>query len=431
MSFFKKYRFGLLLVALALLLRIFLFIQIMHTTPYHDFFDYKEWIYRSYSLGLGKVYNPHFQSKYAPVNQPPGTIYILRGTYQTFLVTTKALSHFFHVNPGKDLWVNDILLPFFFRFPSILCDLLLGFLLYIFVKSKTNEKIGLIASAFFLFNPAIIYNSTIWGQIDSINNLFFYISLLFLINKKAFFSLLFLALSLYVKVSLLPLVPLYFLFAFFGGFFKRSVFIFSIIATLGIITLLNLPFFTNPLSFFSFAKQASGGQAQAITVNAFNFWWMILYPTLHTDIPLITTKFFGLPFGTWGNIVFGVFYLPILLKVFLWRKQLTPERVFLLFTIVAFTTFLFLPKMHERYLYPALPLLIAFVGLKKRYWILAIVLSILHFLNLYLVWNPNLFLFRGMESFIGSQPMMRLISLVTLCIFLFLYFKAFKSGVAQ
>lgn len=400
----------------------------MHTTPFFDYLAYKEWIYNTYSLGFKKAYEQESNVKVMAINQPPGTILILRGSYEVFLLTARGLSHFLKLAEGSTLWINDNLLVFFFRLPSMLADIILGFCIYLFVKSKSNEKTGLVASGLYLLGPPIIYNSTVWGQMDSINNLFFYLSLVFLIAKKPFLSILFLALSLFVKLSLLPLVPFYFLLALFGGFFKRKAFIISVIVTGFIIWILTLPFASYPLWFFDFLKFASGGINNDITANAYNFWWLVYNPVRGISPPDVNTIVAGWKLLYIATFIFVAFSVPIL--VLSWnaikKRKLTPTAVFFAFSLLAFAAFLFLPKMHERYLYPVFPLLITWVALTNKFWITLILLLIVHFLNLYIVWNPNLFLWGGpAEDMLKSQASMWILSLITVILFAKLYFQWF------
>jgi hypothetical protein len=70
-------------------------------------------------------------------------------------------------------------------------------------------------------------------------------------------------------------------------------------------------------------------------------------------------------------------------------KKDTPEKTFLLFATLALISFLFLPKMHERYLYPFFPLLAVSLGFSKRWLWYFVSISIVHFLNLFISWDPG------------------------------------------
>ncbi len=433
MECIKKHRWILALVACSFIIRILIYLNIMNTTPFADYFAYKEWVYKSYSVGLNNVYHVHSQYNMIDVNQPPGTIYVLRGSYEVFLLTARVLTHFLHLQVGATAWINDNLLIFFFRLPSIIADLLLGFLIYGMVKSKTNERLALASSALYLFGPPVIYNSTVWGQIDSVNNVFFYLSLLFLAKKQAFPSVFCFALSLFIKLSLLSWLPLYILIALFGGFFKKTAFLKAMVTTGIIIWMLCIPFSTNPFWIIDMGKKVTVGISQDISSNAFNFWWLMFNPAPFTSPPPATTAYYGLPLHTWATLLFGLCYLPVLwysVKV-IKMKKLTVETVFFLAGLTAFASFLFLPKMHERYLYPVLPLFITWTGMKNKYWITTALLSVVHFLNLYVTWNPSLFLFGRFEEIIMSQNGKWLLSFVTIVIFGFYYGKICPTGIGK
>jgi len=61
----------------------------------------------------------------------------------------------------------------------------------------------------YAFNPAIIYNSAIWGQVDSIYTLFFMLALMFFVSDKQMLSGVFMALAILTKPQSLVLVPLF------------------------------------------------------------------------------------------------------------------------------------------------------------------------------------------------------------------------------
>jgi dolichyl-phosphate-mannose-protein mannosyltransferase len=91
--------------------------------------------------------------------------------------------------------IPDVLL---YKLPAIFADLLTGFLIYKIVNKLKNEKWGIISSALYIFNPAILANSTLWGQIDSITSLLSILSIYFA-PINFFLSSFFLAFGTLVK----------------------------------------------------------------------------------------------------------------------------------------------------------------------------------------------------------------------------------------
>ena len=57
------------------------------------------------------------------------------------------------------------------KLPFILADLALAAVLFLLTRRLFGQRAGLVAAAVFLFNPAVILVSTVWGQNDSIATL--------------------------------------------------------------------------------------------------------------------------------------------------------------------------------------------------------------------------------------------------------------------
>ena len=100
-----------------------------------------------------------------------------------------------------------------YKIPGIIADLAIGYLIYKFVKRR-SEFGGKVAASFYLFNPAVIYLSSSWGQIESLVGFFALASFLALISRKYLKSTISMVFSLMTKATMLPLLPIYF-FEFF------------------------------------------------------------------------------------------------------------------------------------------------------------------------------------------------------------------------
>jgi len=62
-------------------------------------------------------------------------------------------------------------LEFAIRLLSVPFDLALGALLYVAVRRVATRREGLLAAAFYLFNPAVLMSGPIWGQVDGMGAL--------------------------------------------------------------------------------------------------------------------------------------------------------------------------------------------------------------------------------------------------------------------
>src|SRR5579864_1007628 len=68
------------------------------------------------------------------------------------------------VSPQHNYAVLQVLV----KMPAILMDLVDAALLYILVRRYASERWALGAAAFFALNPAVIFISASWGQVDSV-----------------------------------------------------------------------------------------------------------------------------------------------------------------------------------------------------------------------------------------------------------------------
>src|SRR5262249_53403889 len=63
---------------------------------------------------------------------------------------------------------HTLAMNFVVKLPAILSDLAGAALLYFLARRKTNQRNALLAASAYAYNPAIIFNSAVWGQADSL-----------------------------------------------------------------------------------------------------------------------------------------------------------------------------------------------------------------------------------------------------------------------
>jgi len=406
----------LVILSAALIFRIFL--AFLSTQPQYsqnaDLTRYQDWGGISYHHGLANSYTPaNITDGLSINNQPPGTTYLNFSVYAIH-------KNFFSYGQESKVPITALL-----KLPSIASDLLIGLFIYLIVLRVRSRNFAFFASAIFLFNPVIFYNSALWGQMDAINNLFLYLSIYLLLGKKYFLATFAVFMSLFIKISLLPLLPLMLLFILKTMNFKISKFAIYVLISIGILLLLTLPISLNPFSWYlNFFLTNAKGELPYITNYAFNFWAVLFSPYYLELVPNNTELRFGLPLSVWANILFLLSYIPILIYAF--KSKLTEERIINLLMIVAFAMFLLLPRMHERYLYPFFPLLATFVGLRSKNFIFYAILSVINFINLYVVWHPFEALPASVSALIGQSKARWSFSALTTLIFVIMYLELFK-----
>lgn len=410
---------------IAIVLRItILFISRFHA----DLYNHIDWGNKFLSMNPKKFYENIFWDLSWP-NQPPasillfGLIAFIKNTIFSFVLT---LNYKFPVFPSfvvpvleKNLHVWMLKLPF------IISDVIIGKVIYDFVKKHKPNK-ALICASLWLFNPATIYNSTVWGQTDSLINLFALISIIGLCEKKYTKSIVFLFLSLFFKISLLIYIPLYFFFILKNISRKtiKSVLV-GLLISFTIFYAHNWPFKVRSKNIYTwtiyiYRDKVFLRQQKFLSANAYNFWNIIFdqNTTLQPDISIS-----GVNSSTIGWIV-GI----VLILFISYRLYTKNINIFSAFMLCAFTSFMFLPNMHERYLYPFFPIATIIVGLTKllnpkQY----IFMAIIHLFNLYNWWcYPNIEPIRFIFDF--STPIYtRFFSMILLYIFIRLYVKFVKS----
>jgi Gpi18-like mannosyltransferase len=396
----------LIFLLAAIVLRILVAFWSLQFRENTDVLRYKDWTRIAYLHGFADTYtSSHLTFGTLPNNQPPGSLYTLSIAYNIELQTAKLISKLTNTPPGNNQWVNGPLVTLFLRLPSIIADIIIGILLYLFIKKRGKEKGALIGSNIFLFAPSVWYNSAFWGQMDSLNNLMFLTAIFFFYEAKYLRTMIFTFLSVLIKLSLLPLLPLF----FYALYLKKKTTFKNLIPTL-IISLMSAFLFMlpvaglNPFWIVEFISKNSLGEMQQITNFAFNFWWFVFHPSIisgnptslfsFSDVHLIhapigTSSYLFLPLQSWAFIIFIVLTIPLLKKIISLKDELlVAKNLFLLLTLVSVLIFLFLPRMHERYLYPFFPILAIVVGLSGKYLKTFLVLSFLNMINLYIVWHP-------------------------------------------
>lgn len=229
----------------------------------------------------------------------------------------------------------------------ILFDFIAMYFVYRIVRIKypTGNKPFWAAGLFFVL-PTIFINSAHWGQMDALYTTFLIISLYFFLKEKPLLGMLAFALSFAIKFQAIFFVPFLVVLLlkkkipWWQFFLIPAVYVVSCVPAvlMGSSWLDVLTIYLRQTTLFS-----------RLSVNALNLY--IFVPHEYYDSGLII----GLAVAFWTLAAWIIFTA-------LDKREITPERMVLLALIsVSLTPFL-LPRMHERYFYPAdaLSLIVAF-----------------------------------------------------------------------
>lgn len=296
--------------------------------------------------------------------------------------------------------VDQVLL---YKLPAIFADLATTYYIYQIINKEKGETWARVGAIFYAFNPAILINSTLWGQVDSITSLLsvmsiYYLDKNFLVSsfalsfgtlfkpQVAFISPLILVLMLKNKWEIKKILG-YILFAFFifiAGFF---------------------PFREN-YSFVEFVKNrilSSANQYPYSSVNAFNFWGLWGF-WKRDDVGILNSKLIG-------YVLSGVFILFFLKKQL--SKKTYPLEIYGAAAGIFLATFLFLTRIHERHLLPVFAPLLIFSVTSVSSIVVYLGLSISYALNLVYAYNY----ISNDHSFVTSDGFIKFIIVFNLVLF--------------
>lgn len=330
-----------------------------------DIVCFGSWALRAYEGGFGSFFSPEVFTDY-----PPGYIYIL--------YPIGALLHHLKL---------DMLSPqglIILKMPSILSDLAAAWCIYRIGSRRFSEYTALLLGILYAFNPAVLINSVVWGQVDSILVLLVLLLCLALMEQRVVPACFVFAAGILFKPQMLIFTPLL-LYGIYEvdilGFQSMRRFLRDALggfAAIGALLLAMLPFglekvipqYTDTLGSYPY-----------VSVNAYNFWAMFkLNWNSQEDLLL------GISYKVWGTMILVV--LTVLSAViFEWsRRKKQENRYFITGAFLMITTFMFSVRMHERYLYPAMLLLLfAYIYSGQKALLYSyILLSAAHFLN---VWH--------------------------------------------
>jgi len=433
----KKKYFSIIIFAL--IFRLILAFLVWHP----DLRNHMDWGERFWEYGVKDFYTQNVWNFTWP-NQPPGTIYLFAGVRKLYEFI---FSIFWWINvhippfPSNLMYYLELnLYPVLLKLPAILADFGIAYIIYKIIsnhqspryqpvlgKPTTNhsKEIAMLGVVFFLFNPVIWYNSSVWGQYDSVINFLALFSFYLLIQKKLTLALLTYALSLYTKASLAIFVPIFLIVTFKQRYGWKSI-MSAILITFLILGIITIPFTDdNPYIWLYnlYKDKVFTQQLQVITANAFNLWAAIA--GIH-ELPH-TLKLGFLSYHAWGSALFITVLTPLLYKLY---KKTNAANIFWILVLVSLSSFMLLTNMHERYLYPFFPVftvIAGFYGLWSFYW----VFSLINLLNLYnFWWTPEIPIVINLMS-AGDRLAPRLLGLLSFLLFLYLYkyyLRLFRQG---
>ena len=305
---------------------------------------FSAWSERVYALGPGAFYAEDYFCDY-----PPG--------YMLLLWLPAALRDFLGLavqSPGHLLLLK--LLP-------ILCDLLGAYLIWRVARRRgVSERIAAALALFYALNPAAIIDSAAWGQIDSVFTLLIALCALEAIDDRYLPALVAFAAAMLVKPQAMLFAPLGLIFILVRLIRGRDGkklrdFLLGLAAALALIYATALVFFaggadgwidalTRPVAKLVALYGETLGSYSYLTINALNLYTLLGMNWVATSAQPVWTVF------AWCMFALAYLYAGFLCAGSKNRHALLLSGGALIALIYAFG-----PKIHERYIFPALLLL--------------------------------------------------------------------------
>jgi Gpi18-like mannosyltransferase len=260
------------------------------------------------------------------------------------------------------------------KIPSLIGDFIGAYFVYVMVRLKYPHGVMAPLAAFaFLLTPTVVLNSAFWGQADILFTAPLIASLYFLMKGRISIAMIAFGISLAFKLQAVFLAPLLFGLFLRGGISWRHLLLVLLVLLAAIIP---AAVAGRPIVDLLLVYVAQAEQYQLLQMSA---------PTVYTWMPDVglTQRFF-----TSTGVVFTA-ALGFALSILIWRSSSKLSRGLLLRLALLCCLFMpfFLPKMHDRYFYPADVLSIIFAFYFPRFFFVPIVIILASFF----AYQPTLF----------------------------------------
>ncbi len=296
---------------------------------------------------------------------------------------------------------------FILKLPSIFADVGIAYILYRFLEGQ-RSALRLGAAAIYLLFPPALLMGAVWGQVDSLSVFFLMLSVYWISRDRPMEGAAAYVVGFVIKPQIIAALPFL---AFWimrrnppqwskpGGEFIPVVWLKSAAVGFGALLLLIFPFFPDyPWDFITHLKNSADVENYRVgSFWAYNFWGIQDFfkpdnvDSCLTNPSCTSAEFRGIEYRYWGIALFAVSTVVILY----FMRNAEGDWALALGTALCLLAFyMFLTRMHERYMFPFFVPFLAACALShsRLLWGVFVVLAITQFLNLYQVYayyQPN------------------------------------------
>jgi Gpi18-like mannosyltransferase len=291
-----------------------------------DVGDYQAWASQIGTFGPAHTYQKEFFLDY-----PPGYLYALW--------VVGIIAH--GIGATGDFYRIII------QSPSIVADFALAILVYAYMRRGGRAEWAFIAMLMVAMNPALLFDTVVWGQSDSVMTFVIMLSIVAILGKQYEIAWGLAAIAVLVKPQGLMMLPVLGLWTMLETNF--ATWIRSGIALIAVAIIGVAPFqIGHEWNWIVKLYGSTAAYYHETSVNAFNLMALLGGLRQADTNTLAGVSFFALGMSLLIPLYGFVAWI-------LWSGR-TPTRLLFASFIAIFGFFMVAPRMHERYLYPAIAL---------------------------------------------------------------------------
>jgi len=257
--------------------------------------------------------------------------------------------------------------------PVIVADFALALLMYAFVRRGSRPEMAFVAMLMVALNPALLFDTVVWGQSDSVLTFVTLLSIAAILSREYEIAWGLAAIAVLVKPQGLMVLPVLgvwtMLEADFATWIRSGVGLIAV-AVVGI-----APFqIGHEWNWIIKLYTSTAAYYRETSVNAFNLMALIGGLRQGDSGTLAGISYFALGMSLLVPLYAFVAWI-------LWRGR-TPTHLLFAAFVAIFGFFMVAPRMHERYLYPAIALAVPLALEAPEMLAIFVILSITCLINL-------------------------------------------------
>jgi dolichyl-phosphate-mannose-protein mannosyltransferase len=347
------------------------------------------------------VYNEGFAAFYSLKglhDYPPGYVYVL--------YILGFLKNIFHIGGAG--------LQLLIKLPAIAATLVTGAFVYKAASKKFDFGVAAVFASLLIFNPAVILDDALWGQVDTVLALFCVLTVYLAAEGKLILSFFAFAAAFLIKPQALFFSPIL-IFAVIEDVWldkdfslkKLIKYIAAALSAIAVVLVMFMPFGANPIEGIRTVINqyiTTMGSYKYMSVNAFN-----IYAAMGKNWAELNTI----------SSVFGYLMIAVVTaySAYVFFKGKSKERYYIIAALLCFGVYMTSVKMHERYAFGAVIMLL-FALIEKpssRKFNIYTLVSLSQFFNM--AWI--LFVYSKDINYYFRSPVVAVASIINIAIFAF------------